>query len=536
MHEALELAREFTAEHPFLLLLVSAACAVLWRHRATERTIRTPSPTAVIVAIAVLALYAGLVSWYTMLDEYYDLAEPTISAVAWLVRLGESPYHAADAAPRYAHIYGPSLFLLHAATLRLFGGAIWASKIVGGVAALASLAVLATMIAKIRSQASAALWTGMVAAAFLAFGNMSFWTRPEPVLALCTTAALGAALASSLPIAVIGVGVAAGVATGLKLTGFLYVLPVIPLLLERHRPTAIVWIALVAIAVAFLPFAWLPPQSWQDFWFWFGTSSRNGIRLALLRPNIEWGLYLAMPLALVAFGVSTRRSVRPEHLLLVAAATLIMILAAKPGAGPHHLIPFIPLIAGFTAKASREGEISWTRRAAVAYLVPLIATVAIQQFLFISTIGTAMSLRVGDDIRAFLQLHPSSSIGMGYGGTSGYFGSAPLTYFRPLLVFQTGSYLLDAPAIQEHQLAGIEIPSATLQALGRCDVKYWLIPRAEEPFATRNLYPQTGHRPLFSDAFKTTFNRHFTLTSTTRLFDVYACTNAPSFADARMGR
>jgi hypothetical protein len=534
MGQALELAREFTSEHPVVLLVVSAACAALWRQHATERGLRSPSALTVAAAIGVLALYAGLVSWYTMLDEYYDLAEPTISAVAWLVRLGESPYHSADAAARYAHIYGPTLFLLHASALRLLGGGIWASKLIGGLAALASLAILVTLLTRIRSQASATVWTAMVAVVFLAFGNMSFWTRPEPLLTLCTTAALAAALATSRPIAIVGVGVAAGVAAGLKITGFLYILPLLPLVLERHRAIAIVWIAMVAGGVALAPFLWLPSEAWQDFWFWLGASSRNGIRLGLLRPNTQWALYLAIPLVLLA--ARGQRPVGQAHVALAAAIALVVILAAKPGAGPHHLLPFIPLIAWFAAEAARDADLSWTRRAAIAYMVPVIVAAGIQQFLFISTIRTAMSQRVGDDLRIFLQLHQSSTIGMGYGGTSGYFGSAPLTYARPLLVFQTGSYLLDAPAIQEHQLAGIEIPPATLQALARCDVRYWLIPRAEEPFATRNLYSQTGYRPLFGDAFKATFNRNFTLTSTTRLFDVYSCTNASSFADARVGR
>lgn len=539
----IDIAREFTAEHPFVLLLVSAACAGLWRHRAAEHGLRSPSSLTIAAAVSVLALYAGLVSWYSMLDEYYDLAEPTISAIAWLVRLGESPYHAADAAPRYAHIYGPSLFLVHALALRLLGGGIWVSKLVGGVAALASLAILATLLARSRSHASAAVWTAMAAVAYLAFGNMSFWTRPEPLLALCVTAGLAAALSTSFFTAVAGVGIAMGLATGLKLTGFLYLLPVFPLVVARHRPTSMVWITVVAIVVAFVPFVSLPTDAWQDFWFWFSASSRNGLRLTLLRHNIEWAVYLAVPLALVytvgrGSGVVGRRSwvVDRGHLVLAAAVALVVITGAKPGAGPHHLIPFIPLIAWFAATAARDGDLTWTRRAAVAYLVPIVAAAAIQQFLFITTIRSAMSLHIGEDVRAFMQLHPSSTIGMGYGGTSGYFGSAPLTYMRPLLVFQTGSYLLDAPAIQEHQLGGIEIPPATVQALARCDVRYWLIPRAEEPFATRNLYPQTDHRALFTDAFKSTFNRTFTLTSTTRLFDVYSCTNAPSFADARVER
>jgi hypothetical protein len=532
MQGMFDAARDFTAAHPLALLFVSALALQLWRHGATQRGTRPPPTVASILAVGVLALYAGIVSWYSMLDEYYNLAEPSISAVAWLVRLGESPYHAADAAPRYAHADGPSLFLLHAAAYRLLGSGIWVSKLVGGISALSAVAVLFGMLTRIRTQASAVLWTAMVTIALLAFGNISFWTRAEPLLILCVVTGLAASLARSTIVAVLGVGLALGLATSLKVTGGFYLLPVISVVLRQHRPIAILWVPIVAVVVVAVPFAVLPSPAWNDFFFWFSAASRNGLRLALLPPNIEWTVYLAMPLAL-AYLARERRAARSEHIVLAIAATLVIITAAKPGAGPHHLLPFVPLIAWLAAEATTEQTSSWSRRAVIAYMVPMIITAAIQQFLFVSTMRSTISLQVGDDVRSFLQRHPTSPVGVGYGGSSPDVGSASLTYIRPLVVFQTGSYLLDVPAIQEHQVAGVEIPEATLQALGRCDVKYWLIPRAEEPFTTRNLYPQTGHRPLFNDGFTRTFNQHFALTSTTRLFDVYSCTNAPAFAQTR---
>ncbi len=523
MNQSIELAREFTADHPLLLLAILRLG--FWRGSATadhRDTARSLQILATVCAVGTLVVYAGLAIWYALIEPYDDLAEPTITAVAWLVHSGGSPYHALDAPARYAHIYGPMLFLAHAAAFRLFGSGIGVSKAVGVAAALTAMWFLGLALRTIRSRAAATAWTAVAAIAFLALGNMSFWTRAEPLLTLCVTGALLAALSSRASTATIGVGLAAGLAAGLKLTGILYILPVLPLVVARHSLRVVVRIGVITAAIAVVPFLVLPAGAAADYWFWFTQSSRNGLRLRLLRPNIEWALSLAAPLSLPFFtnGFSSRQ---PGAALLAAAMSLVVVLGAKPGAGPHHLLPFVPLIVWFGAAAASAAGCSWSSRSIAAYVLPLLIVAAIQQTLFVSTMVSQVSLRVADDIDAFLRSHPSEKIEMGYSGTSNYFGTAPLSYFRPLLVFHSGSYLLDAPAVQEHQLAGIEIPDSTLRALERCEAAYRLIPRDGEPFAARNLYPQTGHRPLFPDAFRAAFREYYSRTSSTRYFDVYAC-------------
>jgi hypothetical protein len=325
-----------------------------------------------------------------------------------------------------------------------------------------------------------------------------------------------------------GVGVAIGVATNLKLTGVVYLAPVLALIAARHGVRAFVTGGLLAAVVIALPFVIFPHLSLADYRFWLQMSSENGVRVRLLRPNIEWALYLAAPLGLSLFA---RPDVAQRWMLLTtcAAISLIIVLAAKPGAGPYHLLPFVPLIvwlaASFDAAAATPTALAWRSRAAAAFVLPavIIIIAGIQQALFIDALRAAAHLHVARDITTFADEHPGARIEMGYGGTSSYKGSAPLTFYRPLLVFRDGDYLIDAPAVQEHQLAGIGIPPATLHALARCDVAYWLIPKNEEPFATRNMYAATGFTPLFSNEFRRTFADAYRVTTTTEYFDVYAC-------------
>jgi hypothetical protein len=415
---------------------------------------------------------------------------------------------------------------------RVLGAGILISKLAGVLAALLSLGLLAMALRQIRPPRVAFVWTAIAALLYLAFGNISFWTRAEPLLLACVAGGLFCALQRQWLLAAIGVGVATGIATDLKLTGVCYLAPVLPLLLARHRARAVIVCGAVAALLIVLPFAAWPQISLADYRFWLQKSSENGLRVRLLRPNIEWALYLAAPLGL---SFVARDCIRHIWMLITCALcmTLIVVLGAKPGAGPYHLLPFVPLIvwlgASFDAdiraraNADTEVEMTWRPRATIAFIVPAIVVAGIQQTLLIDALRTAASKHVARDIIAFAEAHPGDRIDMGYGGTSSYKGSAPLTFYRPLLVFRSGAYLLDAPAIQEHQLAGIPIPAPTFHAIARCDADYWLIPKGEEPFTTRNMYAATLFAPLFPPEFKGTFQNAYHLAMSTDYFDVYAC-------------
>lgn len=115
----------------------------------------------------------------------------------------------------------------------------------------------------------------------------------------------------------------------------------------------------------------------------------------------------------------------------------------------------------------------------------------------------------------------------------GYAADERLTFSRPVEVFLTGVYLLDQPAIQEHQLQGLAIPDATIDAIADCRVWYWLIPKGEEPFTARNRYPAMRGAKLYSEEFRHTFFDTYHLAGRTSFFDIWECGERPAGAAQR---
>ena len=112
---------------------------------------------------------------------------------------------------------------------------------------------------------------------------------------------------------------------------------------------------------------------------------------------------------------------------------------------------------------------------------------------------------------------PHAALLMGYGLTES------LSFERPALVFRTGRYFLDQPAIREQQLQGIAIPNATLAALASCRITFWLIPKGEAPFSDRNSYSGRYLEPLYPPAFRQAFLAAHRRVEQTRYFDVWRC-------------
>ena len=99
------------------------------------------------------------------------------------------------------------------------------------------------------------------------------------------------------------------------------------------------------------------------------------------------------------------------------------------------------------------------------------------------------------------------------------------TYVRPAIVFRTNRYPIDAPAVQEYEMSGLPMPTATIDALRRCETEFWLIPRGATPFSGPNKYPSTHLANLFPEPFTRAFFETYThdRAHDTRYFDVWRC-------------
>ena len=514
------------------LILCIALYAVLW---TVTRGLRLPlnagtkSASAAqillsVTASAALGAFIVIAAWYAIDRRYYDFAEPTMPAVAWMFETGKPLYPPPDAPERYAHIYGPMAFLPLAAAMRVFGTDLRVTKWVGAGAGIVSLVLLFWILNARAGARLAAIFTGYCALLLLAFRNAAFWMRPDSLELLCTSLGLWAALHRSR-LSWLALGLSAGVLWNLKFSGPLYSLPIFVLFLERTNRRHLVLATLTAAVTMVLPFLVYPNVSYYDYRTWILLSGSTGIVGSTLRQNLEWAVFLVTPLVVVL-----RRAVRQQPLTvlsprvaisLVVALASIAVLASKPGAGPYHLLPFLPVIALFTGlqihhlrtdAAESSVLLSGCSFTAVAVLIGLA-----QQTSFISTVRQLDAVGPIADVTRFLSQHPADVTQMGYSADE------RATFVRPLVVFRSRMYLLDQPAIQEHQLAGIEVPQVTMNALRSCAVTYWLIPKSGEPFSAINRYPMTHSRALFDDDFRRAFLETYRRTGSTEYFDVWQC-------------
>ena len=519
------------AGHPLLLTIALAATLGLVRLAARRFLKREFSWTRagtglVVISVVSLITYVGVVVYYATDPHYFDAAEPTMTAVGWLFHIGQPIYHALDSAERYSHIYGPMAFIAHGLALGVFGPSIEASKWVGGGLALGSVGLIFTATRAQTSFWRAVAITGVCMLLMLGFRNYSFWTRAEPLLIFCVSAGLVAAIRGRGQAAALVLGVFAGLLWNLKATGPVYSLPLFVMLLRRlgWRPTFLS--VLTAVVVAVLPFLAWSNVSFPNYVAWFRLSAANGLLWALFTRNIEWAAYFLLPLVLVAYADRGIRAPATKDWLLytltsVAATGVVVVAGAKPGAGPYHLLPLLPVMGFLIAQRLRRQAPAATMPTIVPITLVSFITVAaaiafVQQMQFVTTMQGRRTLNEIADIEAFADSHPGI-VEMGYGADD------PMTFERPVLVFRNNAYLLDAPAVGEHQLAGLTIPPATLDALRQCRVSYWLIPRGEQPFTAVNMYPAVFPQPVFPDDFRRVFLEMHTRIATTQYFDAWQC-------------
>jgi hypothetical protein len=516
--ELLDILRRTVASRPFWIWFAFMAAAFILRRKFDPQVHRTHRLVQA-ASIAALVYYAGVLVWYAAIPQQADYAEPTMTCLAWLFRLGQPVYHPLASAERYSHMYGPMAFVLPGLALGVFGPSMFVAKAVGILSAACAVAFTWWTVRSAAGTRVALAACGICVLQFLYFRNLSFWSRPDPLQLAAVACGLFAAVRLSGAPAIVVLSASAGILWNLKITGPIYSLPSFALLYTRAGAPAVMWSAVGALAVAAMPFAAFSNVSWSDYMLWVHLSAQNGLRVAAEKENIEWAVFLLVP---VLARLGDRRPLSPEMRVMVPALLLavcgVVVAASKPGAGAYHLVPFLPTLAYVSAVFWQEDGAPRTPPAwQVAFVATLMFVAVIQQQYFFQVAGDPDVSASYADVRDYLRQHPDEHVAIGY--TSAEF----MTFARTLTVFQTGRYLIDAPAVQEHQLSGMELPPATYDAIRSCAVPTWLIPRQGQPFVMLNGYPTTGYRPLFPPDFVAAFEAAYRIEGRTRYYDVWRC-------------
>jgi hypothetical protein len=316
-------------------------------------------------------------------------------------------------------------------------------------------------------------------------------------------------------------GVAAGISVNLKVSGPVYLLPALTLRVALHGRSRALVTALTAALVGAAPFL-LPTISATHYLDYIRLSARNGLLASKFRQNVEWALFLSAPvLAALYHARHIFLSLREQGAFLIGLAgslVIIAVIAAKPGGGPYHFLPTVPLLAyAVISMPAQVLDRSWLRSLVAAFMLSALVLAVPRQGSLIRTVrGRPLEFALAD-VRRFLDAHPSRRIAIGYSGTS------RMSDARTEMVFETGEYWLDAAAVQEYQLSGLSLPRSALRKLEECDNDIWLIPVGAGAFWVPNAYLPDRPESVFSDEFRQAFFRSYERKGQTEHFTVWEC-------------
>lgn len=478
-----------------------------------------------ILGLGVCLTFMAAMAAYLSYPGYIDHLEPLMAATAWYGLQG-APLHPRLDQGLYGVLYGPAGFTLVGIGLQLWPS-IAGSKIVALLATLCG--ILLTILAVRRSAPDRGLWTRIAIAGGILTSNADYllFNRPDPFLYALSALGVYAAIAWPSLIAAAVIGAAAGLAANMKIHGFLYLLPAAAFVVAQRQgracfAPAIVGIGCGALALT-LPFL-VPGASLLAFLPYLEMATHHGLDRALLAEDAGLCLALAVPLIVPLWLCKPQLSRADRALLtsLVISLAVVTIIAAKPGAGSHHLYPFFPIVTVALARIltapSSHSEVGSPDALRLVYF-PLLFTFGIFGFLtlkqIIDTSLTERSLRNRELVELSAIFAHRQNAQMGVSDAAHYDD----TLLYPPMIFLGGKMQIVPSALMDLEQGGIADGQIT-SFLQNCRVGYWILPAAGVPFSLRNFYTR---RPLFSSAFAKEFRRNYVREEAGQYYEVWRC-------------
>ncbi len=516
--------------HPKLSLYVAAAalCGLVWASVAAGRPV---VPGLRLVAAGLALLFFGTAAVYLCSPFYEDHVESSIAIISWLATGGAPVYHAPDAAARYSYLYGPLTFIFNAAMMKLVGANIFASKLTGFCAAIVSGACVVATALRLgfRGTGLAAVIAGFCGLCGM-FGNLAYWNRPDSFLLAASSAAVLLASFTASPVTAVLFGLLAGVMVNLKAYAALFAgPPFIFALFGSSRQVSFVAVAVLAGAIACAAPFGLANVDLANYLTLLRSASEQGLNPGEFVGVIGMALVCCLPLILFVWLDRARSVARPYlwaiGVFLLVAATIV-VPASKIGAGPHHLLPLVPIglwlillrarAPGAAAKPARDRF--WVASAATLMLLWIaiagqgqILADAIQQWGGAAAAAAEVRSVASDPAMRPVQVIVRSGVGLSGKVQPAFLGEG---------------FLLDEGALMDMNQAGLAIPAATVAAIRSCQFRTMLFAAGQAPFTDRSYYHDA---PLFNDEIRGAFLASYALQGRGRYFDVWVC--KPGFAE-----
>ncbi|MGB7522109.1 MAG: glycosyltransferase family 39 protein, partial [Spirulinaceae cyanobacterium] len=441
--------------------------------------------------------FVALVVLNTFNNTLIDHTEGHLPTVAWLLQTDNYPlYHSIDSAKRYSLIYGPVLYLTQALFLHILSPSILAAKVPISLALILSIFFLFLLVYKLIDLQTSVVTTTYIILVIICFGNLYgnilFQIRSDSLILMLTCLLTLITAVKPGKSTIVAAIITIGLCLNLKFTSIIYFLPLLYLIYNQQGISSVLVSLGGASLLSLLPF--IHSQiSLLNYLAWIKIISNHGLDFKQLEKNVVWALYLLFPFILLIFQLyclnisefkKTIVKYRDYLLLLLVSILLISFIAAKPGSGIHHLLPFIPSILyvyiHFLKKtlfiySNHKKKKSTSFKVNILHLMlAVIFTLTfyhggIKGVLLWEKFNTSGSAIIAD-IEKVIDRYPNTNIEMGYGENKGY----PFTYYRPILVFHGNPYLIDANVLMDMRKAGIDISNKTIEVLDSCSTQIWL--------------------------------------------------------------
>jgi hypothetical protein len=531
----------FLSQHMVLAFLLLSTMSLIFLPQLSGKKFsytslsRKAHPLLLVLSALALVLFGGVGIWYLTLDSFAGEVEPLVSSLSWLVQSGHPLYHEVDAAERYSVLYGPSVFLTNGLFLKFLGPSLAVAKLGSLLAAWAGLIFLYASIARKRWDSLALVMCAVAVLYFWLQGFSVHLVRPDAYLMFAVGLGLFAAVKLRRLLAVLTMAVALGFAVNLKIHAFLYFLPLLALLADRHGFKAMFNACVLSAVVILAPFLLHPQVSLPNYISWLKNATGHGLEFSSLVSSFRFGFFLILPVLLLGTrggNVETLKRWRSFLFSLLVGLGGVLILAAKPGAGLVHLLPLIPVCVYATAMMVLDGKPNgsmagfrsfyggriWAQGSLVAMFMVVIMGASVCQFRAVSYVNylNGDSTQVRGDLQGIMDRYPNMSMGMACGGEDSSFQH---TWVSPLLVFADNPLMFEPIALMDCQLSGKGLSPKTFRAMADGQVALWLVPKEEKPFSKNNWY--APYDPIFSQSFVSHFMDNYTCKEHSEFFDLW---------------
>ncbi len=525
-------------------LLLWLVLATGWRARGHRRHILLRLGPGLIrgLVLCLLVLFLAIGLWYLQLDGFAGEVEPLISSVSWLVQEGAPLYHDLDSPERYSVLYGPSVFLTNGLFLQLLGPSLFSAKIASFLAGIGSLLLLFATLARRKPATVAWGMTGLAVLYYWSQGFAVYLVRPDALLLFAVSLALFCAVRVRVGLALVAVGVLLGFGLNLKCHAILYFLPVFAVLGQRVRKIQLGQAFGIGLLVTLLPFALHPQVSLPNYLGWLQNAMGHGLEVGSTTSTARFAIFLILPLVTVLMLHNQPRTwlrqARWTIGSMLVGLGLTFIIAAKPGAGIVHFLPFVPLtlyltgLVAFEVETPRytdsffaEGRARLSGAVVPAMVMAVLMAGGVHAYRAVKLINWQVNQVPGlaQDVQQIMDTYPDMEIAMACGGEASKFRA---TWVRPLLVYRDNPLFIDPIAVMDCRLAGRAMPELTYRAMASGKVGVWLVPRGARPFDKVNWYPP--HEKIFDERFQAEFESHYTARAQSRYFDLWFWNGLPA--------